>query len=296
MRSYSSYALTPFQGCFGHELLAGRESTLAEHVLRHQIDLSFPGIRGVADDGAYPSAYERLHWPLLDHLVAKTMRRGSHREGLAAVLEVIERQYQWFHCAREMIDMWRDQTQERISEANNWFGWSSTDWYEALLCGVGGIWEEPGGLAYIPADQHEAVELNNLPYRDGTWDIHITGAGPWVRRFVVDGQEVPGVCKIPALCLSAGAHRLDIERCATPPAIPFVLDSVGLQLLGSRLVDVALHLNLAGPGRALVRFHANQQPAVTQAGLEIPCTWDPATGIGWVEVARGAETQEISIR
>lgn len=69
-----------------------------------------------------------------------------------------------------------------------WFGWSATGWYEALLSGAAGIWEEPGGLAYIPADQHESVALSNLPYRGGTWDIRITGQGAWVSRFVVDGQ------------------------------------------------------------------------------------------------------------
>ena len=295
LRSYTSYALTAFQGCFGHELLAGREYALADHVLKHQVDLSFPGIRGAADDGAYPSAYERLHWPLLDHLVAKTMRRGSHREGLAAVLEVIERQYQWFHCAREMIDMWRDQTQERISEANNWFGWSSTGWYEALLCGAAGIWEEPGGLAYIPADQHEEVALTNLPYRAGTWDILITGSGPWVQRFAVDGQELAGVCKIPARFLTPGTHRLDIERCQTPPSHPFVLDSVGLQLGESAWKEGELHLSLAGPGRALVRFYCPRQPYLRDAGKVVSCIWDHGTGIGWVEVARGTKTQEISI-
>lgn len=296
LRSYTSYALTPFQGCFGHELLAGREFALADHVLRHQIDLSFPGIRGLADDSAYPSAYERLHWPLLDHLVAKTMRRGSHREGLAAAMEVIERQYRWFHCAREMIDMWRDQSQERISEANNWFGWSATGWYEALLCGSAGIWEEPGGLAYVPADQQEELSLSNLPYRGGTWDIRITGAGPWVGRFTVDGVDLAGVCKVPAARLGAGQHQLEITRCAAAPEHPFALDSVGLELRGSRVEGGALYLELAGPGRALLRFHAPAPPQVRQGSQELPCSWDAGTGIGWVEVARGTEVQEICIR
>lgn len=246
-------------------------------------------------DSPYASCVGLLSKVGLIDTLTEAVRRRSHREGLAAVMEVIERQYQWFHCAREMIDMWRDQTQERISEANNWFGWSSTGWYEALLCGAGGIWEEPGGLAYIPADQHEDVDLTNLPYRDGTWDIHITGAGPWVSRFAVDGQDLEGVCKTPARFLSAGTHRLEIERCQTPPAQPLVLDSVGLQLGESEWREGALHLSLAGPGRALVRFYCPHQPYLSDAGKVVSCVWDQRTGIGWVEVARTAEAAELII-
>ena len=69
-------------GSTGKLYVNGQQVT--EHVLRHQVDLTFPAIRQVATDSAYPSAYERLHWPLWDHLAAKLMRRGNHAEGLAA--------------------------------------------------------------------------------------------------------------------------------------------------------------------------------------------------------------------
>jgi hypothetical protein len=260
------------------------------------VDLSFPGIRQVATDGAYPSAYERLHWPLWDHLAAKAMRRGNHAAGLRAVLEVIERQYQWFHCAREMIDMWRDMTQEQVSHGAYWFGWSATGWYEAVLCGAAGIWEEPGGLAYVPADQDEAVELRNLPYRGGTWDVQVTGSGSWVSRFAVDGQLQSGVWKVPERCLVPGNHRLQIERAAAPPAHPVVLDSVGLSLLDSSHSGGDLRLTLTGPGRALVRFWAPTAPLVIDAGCQLHCPWDAATGLGWVEISRAVTPGQLLIR
>jgi hypothetical protein len=295
LRTYSLWALTPLQGCFGHELLDGREAAVAEHVWRHQVDLSFPAIRQVATDSAYPSAYERLHWPLWDHLAAKLMRRGNHAEGLRSVLEVVERQYRWFHCAREMVDLWRDMSQEEVANGTYWFGWSATGWYEALLGGAAGIWEEPGGLTYVPAAQSEAVSLSRLPYRGGTWEVDVRGTGAWVSRFVVDGRPQRGVCKVPGAALGPGAHRLEIERTDRPPDHPFVLDSVGLRLLGSALEGGRLRLSLAGPGRAWVRFYAPIAPVVIDAGHVLDCRWDAATGLGWVEVSRGEETGELRI-
>ena len=295
LRTYTSWAMTPWQGCFGHELLDGREPEVAAHLLAHQLDLSFPGIRGVATDSAYPSAYERLHWPLWDHLMAKAMRRGNHRRGLAAVLEVMGRQYRWFHCAREMVDMWRDMTPDQVSEGAYWFGWSSTGWSEALLSGAVGIWEEPGGLVFVPADQAETVHLENLPYRGGTWDICVDGVGAWVSRFAVDGQEQAGVCKVPEPFLGPGRHRLHITRSEQPPTTPFVIDSVGLRLLGSRCTPAAAHLQLAGPGRAWVRFWAPAAPVVTDGGVAVACRWAPGDGIGWVMLERGEEPREVVI-
>lgn len=100
---------------------------------------------------------------------------------------------------------------------------------------------------------------------------------------------------MPEPFLGPGAHRLEIERAGQPPATPFVLDSVGLRLLGSGEDRGGLRLSLAGPGRAWVRFHAPTAPVVVDAGRRLDCRWDAATGLGWVEVSRGEEAGEFRI-
>ncbi len=295
LRTYTVHALTPFQGCFGHELLEGVEPNIARHLLDYNIDLSFPGIRLVATDSAYPSAYEHIHWPLFDHLVAKAMRRGQSAEGMEAVLQVIERQYRWFRCAREMVQMWRDMTQAQLSRAAFWFGWSATGWYEAILSGAAGIWEEPGGLVYIPMDMERNVRVSNLPYRSGVWEIVISGKGRWVDQFIVDGEAISGVCKVPKNHLTPKAHTLMIVRRQTPPATPYVLESVGLILEQSELRSDGLHLLLSGPGRAQIRFFCDHVPNVFDNHIPISVDWDRETGIAGMEISRGSQSKELWI-
>jgi hypothetical protein len=104
------------------------------------------------------------------------------------------------------------------------------------------------------------------------------------------------VCKVPERFLTEGRHRLEIQRSEAPPPHPTVLDSVGLRLLSSRLDAGALRLDLAGPGRALGRFHAASRPVVVDGGRELACRWDEGTGVGWVEVCRGPEAVEVLLR
>lgn len=295
VRSFPTWALTPFHGAFGHELIGEEAPRLAERLLNQHIDLNYPGIRA-ASAGEFPTVFEHIHWPLFDHLVAKTMRRGNSRRGLEAMQEVIVRQYRWLHCACEALNMYGDITNEEMSRWTNWFGWSATGWYEALLSGVAGIWEEPGGLVYVPADMNQAVQLTNLPYRQGTWDISISGSGKWVRRFTVDGVEVAGICKVPESGLKPGHHTLSIERSDTPPTAPFVLDSVGLRLLATRWDQNGLHAEMAGPGRAFVRFYCDHPPFVQDAGHPLDVAWDQKTGMAQIEIQRSASEGELMIR
>ncbi len=268
---------------------------MAEHVKKYNIDLVFPAIRSVSTAGELPSAYERLHWPLNDNIVAKLMRKANDVEGLNMVLEVMERQYNWFHCAREIVEMWRNVSPEHMSRGNNWFGWSATGWYEALLSAVVGVWEEPGGLVYIPAATNFSVKLSNLPYRGGIWNISTSGKGKWIKKFVVDSELVSGICKIPSRFYTEGGHTLEIEHTEALPSQPYIFDSTGLILQDSLVVEGKVCLSFSGPSRAFVKFYSPRNPEVIDGGLPVCAGWNSATGYGCVEISRTADKGELTI-
>ena len=115
-----------------------------------------------------PYALEHIHWPLFDHMVAKALRRGQCSQGLDDFFRIIERQYRWTHTSTEAFNAYYDLSHDFLSRNTNWFGWGASGWYEALLSGLAGIWEEPGGLAYVCTEQSQDIRLANLPYRGGS--------------------------------------------------------------------------------------------------------------------------------
>ena len=195
----------------------------------------------------------------------------------------------------ETMNAYCDLSHDFLSQTVNWFGWGASAWYEAILSGFAGIWEEPDGLAYVCADQDQAIRLSNLPYRGGRWKIDISGAGRYVDRFEVDGHLIPGVAKVPEKYLTAAGHSLTIHR-GHEPAGTLLLDSVGLRLIDASAADGVLHVQLAGPGRALIRFYSPSKPEVLDRRQPAPATWDPKTRIGRLEVSRGTTAEELTIR
>ena len=247
VRTFGVWSLTPFHGSFGHELFSDEQlGRIARHVATAHLDLKFPYVKSMVGVEV-PYALEKIHWPLFDHMVAKSLRRGQSSRGLDDFCRIIERQYRWTRTSTETINAYCDLPHDYLSQAVNWFGWGASAWYEAILSGFAGIEEEPGGLAYVCADQDQAIRLSNLPYRGGRWKIDISGAGRYVDRFEVDGHLIPGVAEVPEKYLTAGEHSLAIHR-ADQPAGPLLLDSVGLRLIDASSADGALYIQFAGPG------------------------------------------------
>ena len=198
------------------------------------------------------------------------------------------------HATTEAVNAYRDLSHEFFSQYSFWFGWSASGWYEAILSGFCGIWEEPGGLAYVCADQDQDIRLSNLPYRGGRWKIDISGTGRYVDHFEVDGHLIPGIAKIPERYLVAGDHSLTIHR-ADQPADRLLLDSVGLRLIDASSADGVLHIQLAGPGRALIRFYSPTKPEALDRQQQVPVNWDPTTRIGQLEIYRDTTAEELTI-
>ena len=261
VRTFGVWSLTPFHGSFGHELFSDEQlRRIARHVATAHLDLKFPCVKSMVGVEV-PFTLEKVQWALFDHMVAKSLRRGQSSRGLNDFCQVIERQYRWMHTATEAFNAYCDLSHDFLSQNSNWFGWSASGWYEAILSGFAGIWEEPGGLAYVCADQDQPIRLSNLPYRGGRWQIDISVPGIIFDRFEVDGRLIPGVAKVPEMCLTVGGHALAIHR-ADKPTGALLLDSVGLRLMDASLADGALHVQFAGPGRALIRFYSPSKPEV----------------------------------
>ena len=295
VRTFAVWSLTPFQGSFGHELFSDEQlGRIAGHVATAHLDLKFPYVKSMVGV-EIPFSLEKIHWPLFDHMVAKSLRRGQSSRGLNDFCQIIERQYRWTRTSTETMNAYCDLSHDFLSQTVNWFGWGASAWYEAILSGFSGIWEEPDGLAYVCANQDQAIRLSNLPYRGGRWKIDISGSGRYVDRFEVDGHLIPGVAKVPEKYLTAGGHSLTIHR-ADQPASPLLLDSVGLRLIDASSANGALHVQLAGPGRAMIRFYSELKPEVFDRQQQMVVTWNPTTRIGRLETSRNDSTAELTIR
>ena len=248
VRTFGVWSLTPFHGSFGHELFTDEQlGRIAQYVATAHLDLKFPYVKSMVGVEV-PFALEKIHWPLFDHMVAKSLRRGQSSRGLNNFCEIVERQYRWTRTRGEYINAYYDLSHDFLSQTVNWFGWGASAGYEAILSGFAGIWEEPGGLAYVFADQDQPIRLDNLPYRGGRWKIDISGSGRYVGRFEVDGHVIAGVVKVPEKYLTAARHSLTIHR-VNQLTGPLLLDSVGLRLIDASSADAPCIFNW--PDRAV---------------------------------------------
>ena len=124
------------------------------------------------------------------------------------------------HTSIEAVNAYDDLSHDWFSQSADWFGWSARHGTKAYYQAIPGIWEEPGGLAYVFANQDQDIHLSNLPYRGGHWKIDISGTGRYVDRFEVDGQLIPGVAKVPEKYLTAAYHWLTPSTEPTSPPVP----------------------------------------------------------------------------
>jgi hypothetical protein len=68
-----------------------------------------------------------------------------------------------------------------------------------------------------------------------------------------------------------------------------------LKLIDAALDHGTLRLQLAGPGRALVRFYSLRPPTVCDGGQPVAVQWDAAAGHGQVMISRTHTAGELTI-
>ena len=77
VRTFGVWSLTPFHGSFGHELFSDQQrARISRHIATAHLDLTFPYVKSMVGVEV-PGVHEKVHWPLFDHLVAKSLRRGQ---------------------------------------------------------------------------------------------------------------------------------------------------------------------------------------------------------------------------
>lgn len=161
-----------------------------------------------------------------------------------------------------------------------WQLFALSGWARGLLEGVAGLETDLGGLTHVPCDIGAAVHVRGLPFRGGSWDVDITGRGPGVVRFAVDGEEVRGSLKVPGELYAPGAHRLEVVRGSNQAVTPCILEAVGGALLHPKVEGDHLTAGLEAWGSVNLLFRSPSRPRVLLDEQPMAASWDPATCTG----------------
>ena len=83
------------------------------------------------------------------------------------------------------------------SQRADWYPLAARACYDALVQGIIGIQGDPGGFQYVPCDMKGRMKLHNYRFMNSTWNIDISGAGPFVGRLILDGVPMQGTLRLP---------------------------------------------------------------------------------------------------
>jgi hypothetical protein len=171
------------------------------------------------------------------------------------------------------------------SQQANWQAFGAEAAYIALLSGVIGLQWDTGGLVYAPGDLGGAMSVRGFRCGGTTWYLTVSGTGPGVSRFAVDGEALAGTLRVPAAYLRGeGRHTLEIDRGATPGDGPTLLNAVALPVGDVSATPQELRFRAEGPAHTSLKLYAPARPRVEVDGQELPCAWDEATGVAWCDV------------
>jgi hypothetical protein len=235
---------------------------------------------------AYDDAADEMwhHLLMFQHLghEAKTARAG----GLAAEAQRIAgnylRLFDRYKVGIETQNLSGDNG--NATQVANWQAFGAEACYIAVLSGVIGLQWDTGGLVYVPGDLRGEMSVRGFRVGGTTWDVTVTGTGPGVNRFAVDGEPLAGTLRLPAAYLRGeGRHTLEIERGASLGDRPLLLNAVPLAVGDLRSTAPELSFRAQGPAHASLKLYCPTPPEVTLDGRPLPCAWDAATGIAWCD-------------
>ena len=267
---------------FVEELVAGKETELAESTFRMFFDTDWKGMREFAREGSLsPSVWQYIGTALDDMGPARLFRVARDQNALAACRDMCEHTFGKFHTFGETYSL-------RPPDATgcNAFNYGLACRYQMMIENFFGITTGPGGIGLFPVGLGSEMVLEGLRYGKSVWDFHLQGEGTWPDRIVVDGQEQTGAWCLPLELSRGGLHKVEVSFGETAPRGPVIMEASGLGLVEANTSDGGrvAHALLRGPGRAWVRYHSPTKPTTICNGQPVPDNWQSVERTGRVEV------------
>jgi hypothetical protein len=170
------------------------------------------------------------------------------------------------------------------SQRSNWQAFGARAAYEAMIDGVIGIQCDPGGFQYVPCDMKDRMTLRNYRFSNSRWNVDISGRGPFVEKFAVDGVSLRGTLRLPIELLEDGrSHRLEIVRSSTPLSEPTLLSAVGAAVTNVQSGSNTLSLTVRDKVHTSVKVFSPQRPSAQVGGHPVDVEWDEQSKIGWCD-------------
>ena len=291
--TYPRYALFPMHNSFGAWLLRPVMDRLSQFI---QKELLKPdGIRMVPDWDAHidtetvTSACWFLHFDLY---CLKVFRRAGDAKAILEWLKLANDYFGQRQVIPELQMLDSSGQAKRTWEGpvgQIWQFFALSGWSRGLLEGVVGLESDIGGLTYIPCDLDMEIELRDFLFRDGSWNLDISGKGKWIGNLSVDQQPIAGSYKLPLKCYTPGNHQLKIVRTEVAPKTPILLEAVGAGINSLQLNKNRLTANLVANNEVNIIFYTPFRPEVNLNGKPMEANWDSKCGLGSTSFALNEE-------
>lgn len=287
--TYPRYSLFPLHNAFGAWLLRPVIKNLSGFI-QHEL-FKTDGIRMVPEWDAHigtetvTSGCWFLHF---DFYCLKAFRRAGDRSAIERWLRLADAYFQYRGVIPELQMMAADEPSRagwKGITGQIWQLFALSGWSRGLLEGVVGLEMDHGGLTYIPCSLSNSIDLRNLPFRGGRWNVSITGSGEWVSRFAVDSQSVQGSLKIPGEFYTTGSHLFEVERSQVPPLAPLLLEAVGGTVLSPKIEKARLMVKIQADNQVNLVFYCPTSPRVWVDGQIQSAEWDANSGIGTLDIS-----------
>ena len=142
------------------------------------------------------------------------------------------------------------------------------------------------------------MALHDFRFLNSRWDIEISGTGPFVEKFAVDGVALSGTLRLPIELLEDGrSHCLEIVRSPTPPSEPTLLSAIGATVTDIRSGPNTISFTVRDKVHTSIKLMSPQCPSANVAGHPLNVEWDEQRKIGWCDaVISPGERVEMTIQ
>ncbi|MDD5707489.1 MAG: hypothetical protein PHR35_16320 [Kiritimatiellae bacterium] len=166
----------------------------------------------------------------------------------------------------------------------DWYPLSARAGYGAIVEGIVGIQWDLGGFHYVPCAIEGDMALRDFRFRNTRWNIAISGEGPYVRHFAVDGVRLRGTLRVPVELLEDGRfHSLEIVRSQVPFSEPTLLSAVGAAVTDIEAGFDTLSFAARDGAHASIKVMAPARLSARAAGRPVAVEWDETNMTGWCD-------------
>lgn len=172
-------------------------------------------------------------------------------------------------------------------DTSQWTKWQAFSATAALHClhqSIAGIAWSRGGLAYLPADDQQKIELRNFRFDGKVWNISVEGSGRYVRCIRLNEKDFYGSMQVPSDLVCREVNTLEIFRSETPWEKPVLLYATDIPICNVEETESGIAFTVDANAVAPMKFFAPGNAVLSVNGMPVSAEYCSESKTLWIDM------------